>query len=336
METDFNPVVSVIIVTCGRKHDVKEAIQSIYQQTYGNVEIVVIDNASKDGSFEMIGDTFDDVVTIREASNTGPYAARNRGITSTRGEIVYFLDDDGTLEDDALEQVVRVMRKDRRIGVVVSRVIDSRTDEPEGIALGLMGNHGKQLTYLGDLVTEGAVAVRRCVFEDIGNWPARYFRQSVGRQMSLRILDAGYDILYCPKSIMYHKHSPLADMSRDRIEKDKCFYRVRNELWIAWTYLPFGRAILESLIKLAYYPFASLRTGALFHCLRGIAAAFRVLPRIITRERTPVKPETLTKRDYLLYLDPVHTRNELARISSLSSWSLITKRMERFVESMVG
>ncbi len=189
---------------------------------------------------------------------------------------------------------------------------------------------------LGDLVSEGAVAVRRCVFEEVGLWPAHYFRQSVGREMGLRVLDAGYDMCYCPQAVMYHKNSPLGGMNRDLIQKEKHFYKVRNELWIAWTYLPVARAIIETAIKLIYYPGASLRTGALSCCLRGMAAAFKALPGIVRHERSPVRPETLAKRDRLLYLGAAYRRDDPEKITALNSRWMLIRRAHRLMRQIVG
>ena len=324
----IEPIVTVVIVAHNRKQDLREAIVSVRNQTYGKIEIVVVDNASEDGSAEMVEREFPEAVLAREPCNTGPYGGRNKGIDRANGEILYFLDDDKTLAPDALREVVGVMSEDQRIGVVASKVIDVRTGLLEWTVPPRAGQSADQGFFLGEVVDEGALAVRRCVFEDAGGWPAHYFRQSVGRELGLRVLSAGYDIWYCPGSVVYHKNSPLGDLSRDQIEKEKHFYRVRNELWIAWTYLPLSRAILETGIKVLYHPLSSVPRGAFAHSVRGVASALRTIPRIVRFERSPLRPEILAKRDSLLYVGAVTSRDDLKRITQPSSARMVVRRAQ--------
>jgi glycosyltransferase involved in cell wall biosynthesis len=87
------PLVSVVIPTYNRADLVSEALQSALQQTYPNIEIIVVDDGSTDNTCEIL-QKFGDAIIVLRQENTGPAAARNRGIEAAHGELVAFLDSD--------------------------------------------------------------------------------------------------------------------------------------------------------------------------------------------------------------------------------------------------
>lgn len=95
MKAKNNPTVSVIIPTYNRAHLISRAIQSVLNQTYQDFEIIVVDDASKDNTEEVMK-SFDDerVIYLRHKNNRGAQAARNTGIKAAKGEWIAFLDSD--------------------------------------------------------------------------------------------------------------------------------------------------------------------------------------------------------------------------------------------------
>ncbi|WP_288911006.1 glycosyltransferase family 2 protein, partial [uncultured Thomasclavelia sp.] len=89
-----NVLVSAIITTHNRLELLKRAIQSVYNQTYSNIELIVVDDASDDGTKEWAEQqSFKFIYIPKEKSKGGNYA-RNLGIKSSHGKYVAFLDDD--------------------------------------------------------------------------------------------------------------------------------------------------------------------------------------------------------------------------------------------------
>lgn len=296
-----NPLISLIVVTLNRREDVAEAIDSLRQQTYGNTEIIVVDNGSNDGSQAMIKEHYSEVRLVELGQNTGPYHGRNVGVGISRGDIIFFMDDDATLEKSSIANIVERFSKEEALGVIVSKLVNANSGEMDPRLRSYVTADLDNEHYMGDMVAEGATAMRKNVFEQVGCWPAHYFRQAVGRDLSYRIIDAGYNILYLPLATVYHKESPIGGTTRETIEREKMYYLVRNQLWITWKYLPVYRAVLESIVKVCYHFGDSLRKGALIPYARGVAAALFTLPRIILKERRPVSKKTLAKIDYLGY-----------------------------------
>lgn len=96
------PLITVIIPTCGRVQFLGQAIESALAQGYGRPEVVVVDDGATDGSAEAAA-AFPGVLVLRQGKRTGISAARNRALAESRGELVVFLDDDDRLLPDAFE-----------------------------------------------------------------------------------------------------------------------------------------------------------------------------------------------------------------------------------------
>lgn len=105
------PLVSVVIPTCNRAALLTRAIQSIRQQTYGNLEIIVVDDASSDDTWKIVGSFADPRIRyIRHDTNRGGSAARNTGIRAASGEFIAFLDDDDEWAPEKAEEQVKILR----------------------------------------------------------------------------------------------------------------------------------------------------------------------------------------------------------------------------------
>ena len=105
------PLVSVIIPTFNRANLIGRAIQSVLDQTYQNIEIIIVDDASNDNTEEIVRKFhIKDVVYIRHNCNKGGGAARNAGIIASSGQYIAFLDDDDEWLNDKLEKQVKTIR----------------------------------------------------------------------------------------------------------------------------------------------------------------------------------------------------------------------------------
>jgi glycosyltransferase involved in cell wall biosynthesis len=104
------PLVSVVMPTHNRAKLLEKAIRSVLSQTYKNLEIIVVDDASCDNTSETVKTIQDERVRyIRHETNKGGSAARNSGILLARGEYIAFLDDDDEWEPEKTEQQLKVL-----------------------------------------------------------------------------------------------------------------------------------------------------------------------------------------------------------------------------------
>ena len=112
--------ISVVIPTCNRAHFLQAAIQSVLNQTFQDFEIIIVDDASEDGTEQVIR-SFDDsrIRSIRHESNRGQGATRNAGVRQASGEYVALLDDDDEWLPQKLEkQTVLLDKAPARVGLV--------------------------------------------------------------------------------------------------------------------------------------------------------------------------------------------------------------------------
>lgn len=89
-----SPLVSVIITTYNRKKLLNRSIQSVLNQTYKNIELIVIDDNSSDGTDEFIKTYYPDIIYIKNKCNIDAQKSRNIAITKAKGEFIATLDDD--------------------------------------------------------------------------------------------------------------------------------------------------------------------------------------------------------------------------------------------------
>jgi glycosyltransferase involved in cell wall biosynthesis len=104
LSTPYTKLVSVVVPAYNAADSIAACIASLLNQTYGNIEIIVSDDCSSDDTLSIIS-RFDDgrLVVIVSDRNRGPSAARNRGIFTAKGDIIFFTDDDTTVPNYWIE-----------------------------------------------------------------------------------------------------------------------------------------------------------------------------------------------------------------------------------------
>jgi glycosyl transferase family 2 len=125
------PLVSVVIPCWNQAHFLAEAIESALAQTYGRIEILVVDDGSVDNSGQVARRYSG--IGYRYQPNRGPAAARNAGLKASHGELVVFLDADDRLLDSAVEVGVAALRRDPSAALAVGACRDV---DPAGGSLG--------------------------------------------------------------------------------------------------------------------------------------------------------------------------------------------------------
>ena len=119
------PTLSIIIVSWNVRDLLRRCLQSIYDQTKIPFEIFVVDNASSDGSADMVAKEFKNVKLIRNPKNRGFAAANNQAVKLTRGEYIMFLNDDTEILDSALDKMTKYLEKASSTGIAGARLLNS-------------------------------------------------------------------------------------------------------------------------------------------------------------------------------------------------------------------
>ena len=113
------PIVSVIIPAFNAEATLAQTIQSVFAQTRGDWEMIVVDDGSSDATTSIVAHYahLNRRVRLISQSNKGPSAARNNGVMRARGDIVAFLDADDTWQPEHLEKAVDLLKADDQLGV---------------------------------------------------------------------------------------------------------------------------------------------------------------------------------------------------------------------------
>jgi glycosyltransferase involved in cell wall biosynthesis len=127
-DTDSNELVSVVLPTYYRNERLREAIESVHDQTYRPIEIIVVDG-SGEAHARPIAEEFPDAIYVAQADDEGPQAARSLGIERVSGRYVQLLDDDDRLAPTKFEKQVPLLEPP--VGVVYSGMIDEERGEIE-------------------------------------------------------------------------------------------------------------------------------------------------------------------------------------------------------------
>jgi GT2 family glycosyltransferase len=263
--------VTIAILNYQRRDALRRALEAARAQRYAPLEIVAVDNASTDGSQEMVREEFPDVRLVALPRNVAA-AARNDGVAAAAGEIVFTLDNDVlfTTPDDVARGVA-VFARHPGAAVVNFTILG-----PDGALSRRDWCHPRDCDrwadteFLTDYVLEGASACRRAAFLAAGGYWPPFFIGHEGWDLALRLLDGGHDLVYSPAVRVRH----MVDQSVR--PSSRIYYTfTRNAIWVALrTHRP-AAALAAVARDLALMGFAAARAGELAAFARGIADAGR-------------------------------------------------------------
>jgi GT2 family glycosyltransferase len=211
---------SIIIVSYNSSAYLRACLDSVCQQLTSLDEVIVVDNASSDGSADLVRSHYPAVKLIR-AANSGYAGGNNLGAASAAGRYLVFLNPDTLLEADALDALIAPIVGDHAIALSTACLVFM--DAPERI--NACGNtvHYTGLAYcrgLGqsrdaynnssvvDSVSGAAFAIRRSVFEQLGGFDTRFFMYVEDTDLSLRARLAGYRCWYAADAVIRHDYRP--------------------------------------------------------------------------------------------------------------------------------
>lgn len=118
--------ISVVIITWKMKALLNRMLSSLVENTYGvNYELIIVDNASNDGTIELINTKFPQATLIRNKHNVGVAPARNQGLKIARGRYIAILDADMEIKENSLKMLFDFLEKDSSIGLVGCKLVDS-------------------------------------------------------------------------------------------------------------------------------------------------------------------------------------------------------------------
>jgi GT2 family glycosyltransferase len=291
------PSASVVIVTKNRREELERAVRSAVGQE-GEVEVIVIDDGSSDGSADEIAAAFSEVRVVRHRDSRGLIVRRNEGAELARSPLIVSIDDDAEfVAPDTVARLLPLFR-DSRVGAVSLPYVDLLQGEHVIQEPPADGNR-----YATALFRGTAYTVRRRLFLELGGFRESLFHQAEEQDFCLRMLATGRLVVMARTDAILHHASPKRDPLR------AWMYGPRNDVLFAWHNVPMPD-LLGRLAKVSLYELwlgLRVRRPLVFarSLLAGYAQAFkcrcerRPVPRSVYRlyrlleKRGPVRIDEL-------------------------------------------
>ena len=242
-----SPSVTVALVNHNSRDDVLTCIDSVLEQDYPStqVEIIVVDNASTDGSVEAIRSTFPTVQVIANDDNVGFAPAINQAARAGRGEMLALINNDAVAEPDWLRELIAPMVDNARIRCTGGLVV-----EPDGTTIqfgggrltfyghGIEAHEGEQVTDRlhaepSIFVTGASLATPRAFYLDIGGFDDDFFAFFEDVDYGWRVWVLGYETWFIPAARIRHKaHGTISRAGNARwrylLERNALFTIFKN------------------------------------------------------------------------------------------------------------
>jgi LmbE family N-acetylglucosaminyl deacetylase/GT2 family glycosyltransferase len=232
------PSTTAVLTSFNKCEDVRENLRAIFKQSVPFESVVVVDNASSDGTVEMIRAEFPQVrLTVMPNSDYGACETFNVGFASSHSDFTAILDDDIVMPPEWLEKTLkRMMEEPETTAIVSTKVVepgmpDSYKNSPE------LNTERYMSTFRGCASLARTSALREARFYD-----ARLFIYGNERDLTCRLLNLGYRVLQYPGAEVFHK-TPFGIKPGPR----SLFYHSRNAWITMLKYAP-----LEDLFRLPF------------------------------------------------------------------------------------
>ena len=280
--------VTIIIPNYNGKHFMEPCLASLAKQTFRDFEILVVDNASSDGSLEYMREHYPEIKVIALDKNYGFSKAVNVGIRHSRSPFVILLNNDTTVDPNYVKEMIKAMEQSPKIFSVSSKMIqmyhpdliDSAGDLYTVLGWGVCRGAGRPVsnyTDAGEIFTAcaGAAIYRRSAFARIGYFDEKHFAYLEDIDIGYRAKIYGYKNMYCPTALVYHVGSGT---SGSKYNAFKVRLSARNSIYLCYKNMPLLQLILNALpiafgylVKCAFF----LRIGFLKDYISGMTEGLK-------------------------------------------------------------
>jgi GT2 family glycosyltransferase/thioredoxin-like negative regulator of GroEL len=215
---------SIIIPLFNQVEYTKQCLEALIQNTPDELyEVIIVDNASTDGTKEFLKSLEGDVKIITNKENLGFAKACNQGAKTAQGGYLVFLNNDTKVLPGWLDELVKCAREDKKRAVVGAKLLyPDDTIQHAGVAITDSPHpifpyhiHHKKPSNAPEVnvmreyqaVTGACMLVRKDLFEKMGGFDEDFLNGYEDVDLCFRIRENGYKIIYCPESIVYHYES---------------------------------------------------------------------------------------------------------------------------------
>ena len=222
---------SIIIVSWNVKKDLANCLRSIEENPASKpFEVIVVDNASSDGTVESVRNKFPEVVVIANSQNLGFAAANNQGIEKSQGEYILLLNPDTIVHSGSVDVLIEFMDENKDVGICGPQLLNQDGTIQSSVRcfptfrgalyrhtviryLGLFKNEYKKWLMKSfdhktkmdvDQVMGAALMIRQSIIEDIGVMDEQFFMYYEEVDLCFRIKQAGWRVVFMPEVVITH------------------------------------------------------------------------------------------------------------------------------------
>lgn len=250
---------SIIIVNYNTYDLTKQTIESVIKEHHNfNYEVILVDNASSDGSINKLQDKFRNIVTTKKLhiiinkDNLGFAKANNIGIKFARGKYILLLNSDTVLKENCLEKCIAKMEKDKNIGALGCKVVLANGEldhackrgfpTPKASLYYFLKLHEKNPSKYGqynalhlreddigevDCLTGAFMLMPKLIFDKVGGLDEDFFMYGEDIDLCYKIKELGYKILYYPEAQIIHYKGGSSKKKRFKV-----IYDFHQAMWI--------------------------------------------------------------------------------------------------------
>lgn len=233
------PTVSIIIVTYNSEKYLEKCLYSVINQHYKSIEVIVFDNASSDGTRNILQKYNKEIHTLYSKENLGFASGNNHAVGEAKGKYLFLLNPDAVITADALFPLVEEMEKHSNIAACQPTVLLYK-----GKSINLTGKipHFLGFDWIKDYkmkitpkkseifsISGSAVLLRKSVMKKISLFDDYYFMYYEDSDLSWRLRMYGYEMVYIPSSIVRHDYTFLPHGGAEKLSQ-KMYYLERNRI----------------------------------------------------------------------------------------------------------
>ena len=232
---------TVLIVSYNAKIQLKHCLQSLYNQTsHRPIEVIVVDNASTDGSLPMVIRDFPEVVAIASPDNFGFSGGNNLGMREAKGEYVLLLNNDAFVNSGAVDTMLGIMKEKPDVGVLgpllrnedgsvqisygdminfraqaIQKLVSTFYERGNRIFRAYIEKRSKQVDF-PDWVSGACMMLRTELLDKVGYFDDCFFMYNEDVDYCERVRRAGYRVLYTPDAEVTHLRGKSTETNREK------------------------------------------------------------------------------------------------------------------------
>jgi GT2 family glycosyltransferase len=317
------PKVSVIVVNYNGKGMTTDCLKSLEAQSFRDFEVLVVDNGSLDSSLKEIKEALEEKPTgprfkvIPLPNNTGFTGGNAEGLRHSKGEFVALLNNDAKPYPGWLEEMVKAMQAHARVGICASKMItngghtiDSAGDGYVTSLKGYKRGEGLDIKNFDKMeyvfgACAGAALYRKKMIEEIGFLDEEFFLIHEDTDMNCRAQLAGWNVLYVPSALVYHKvRSTIKNLSDTAV-----YYSLRNIELVRLKNMPLSvfllclpEVILGTVMEFLYF---AVRHRKFRLYLRAKRDALKVTPQMLKKRAVIMQRKKVNAKHLLRYMTTV-------------------------------